>query len=126
MKFNFFKFFIFILFSTNLTFCDAAVPWQIGFQDPATPIMEGIINFHNHIMFFLVITGLFVCWLLFRCCVRGVTVKDNSVQKRLVLCLQQYRFKRNKPTRRISGPAGKGNFRAAGRYGGGTARRGGA
>ena len=31
--------------------------------------MEGIINFHNHIMFFLVITGLFVCWLLFRCCV---------------------------------------------------------
>lgn len=69
MKFNFFKSFIFILFSTNLTFCDAAVPWQIGFQDPATPIMEGIINFHNHIMFFLVITGLFVCWLLFRCCV---------------------------------------------------------
>jgi len=69
MKFNFFKFFFLILFSTNLTFCDAAVPWQIGFQDPATPIMEGIINFHNHIMFFLVITGLFVCWLLFRCCV---------------------------------------------------------
>ena len=45
-------FLIFTLLYTNLTFCDAAVPWQLGFQDPATPIMEGIINFHNHIMFF--------------------------------------------------------------------------
>jgi len=25
--------------------------------------MEGIINFHNHIMFFLVGTGIFVVWL---------------------------------------------------------------
>jgi len=62
-------FLIFTLLYTNLTFCDAAVPWQLGFQDPATPIMEGIINFHNHIMFFLVIIGLFVCWLLYRCIV---------------------------------------------------------
>ena len=69
MKFNFFKLFFLILFSTNLTFCDAAVPWQIGFQDPATPIMEGIINFHNHIMFFLTVVGIAVMWLLGRCMV---------------------------------------------------------
>lgn len=40
---------------------------QLGFQDPATPLMEGIINFHNHIMFFLVGVGIFVFWLLGRC-----------------------------------------------------------
>lgn len=34
-------------------FLDAAEPWQLGFQALA-PLMEGIINFHNHIMFFRV------------------------------------------------------------------------
>ena len=48
------------------TFNDSAQPWQINFQDPATPIMEGIINFHNHIMFFLSIVVIFVSWLLIR------------------------------------------------------------
>lgn len=45
---------------------DAAVNWQWSFQDPATPLMEGIVDFHNHLMFFLVIIGIFVCWLLYR------------------------------------------------------------
>ena len=31
--------------------------------------MEGIINFHNHIMFFLTAIGVFVFWLLGRCLV---------------------------------------------------------
>jgi cytochrome c oxidase subunit 2 len=35
-------------------YCDAAEKWQLGFQDPATPIMEGIINLHDDVMFFLV------------------------------------------------------------------------
>lgn len=48
-------------------FLDAAKPWQMNFQDPATPICEGIINFHNHIMFFLCMVILFVSWLMFRC-----------------------------------------------------------
>jgi cytochrome c oxidase subunit 2 len=46
---------------------DAAESWQIGFQSPATPIMEGIINFHNHIMFFMINIGVLVMWLLYRC-----------------------------------------------------------
>ena len=45
----------FLIFSTTFAFNDAPEPWQFGFQDPATPIMEGIINFHNHIMFFLTV-----------------------------------------------------------------------
>jgi cytochrome c oxidase subunit 2 len=46
---------------------DAPNFWQIGFQDPATPIMEGIIEFHNHLMVFLIAIASFVLWLLFRC-----------------------------------------------------------
>jgi cytochrome c oxidase subunit 2 len=52
---------------TTIIFCDAAEPWQIGFQDPATPIMEGIVFFHNHIMFYMTGVGVFVMWLLARC-----------------------------------------------------------
>lgn len=47
-------------------FLDMAEPWQIGFQDPATPVMEGIITFHNTLIFFLIIVTCFVCWLLYR------------------------------------------------------------
>jgi cytochrome c oxidase subunit 2 len=65
----------FLIFSTNFTLSDAAEPWQFGFQDPATPIMEGIINFHNHIMFFLVVVGIMVMWLL----ARLVVLYDESV-----------------------------------------------
>jgi cytochrome c oxidase subunit 2 len=50
----------------SIAFCDAAEPWQLGLQDPATPVMEGIISFHNHLMFFIILIGLFVFWLLSR------------------------------------------------------------
>lgn len=42
---------------------DSAVQWQLGFQDPATPIMEGIIDLHHHIFFFLIIISFFVFWM---------------------------------------------------------------
>lgn len=48
------------------TYNDAAVPWQIDFQDPATPIMEGIIDLHHHIFFFLIFVAIFVIWLVAR------------------------------------------------------------
>lgn len=46
--------------------CDAAEPWQIGFQDPATPIMQGIIDLHHDIFFFLILIFVFVSWILGR------------------------------------------------------------
>jgi len=46
---------------------DVASPWQFSFSDPATPIMEGIINFHNDLMFFIVVISIFVLWMLLRC-----------------------------------------------------------
>jgi hypothetical protein len=53
--------------TTTIVTMDAPQPFQIGLQTPATPIMEGITNFHNHIMFFLVGIACFVFWLLYRC-----------------------------------------------------------
>jgi len=39
----------------------------LAFQTPATPIMEGIIDLHNDIMFFLVFIIFFVFYLLIIC-----------------------------------------------------------
>jgi len=38
--------------------------FQIGFQDPATPIMEGIIDLHHNIFFFLIVIICLVIWVL--------------------------------------------------------------
>ena len=43
--------FFFIFNGALVSSCDAADNWQLGLQDPATPMMEGILNFHNHLMF---------------------------------------------------------------------------
>jgi heme/copper-type cytochrome/quinol oxidase subunit 2 len=50
----------------QIEFNEASVPWQIGFQDPATPIMEEIIDLHHDIMFFIIVIIVFVSWLLFK------------------------------------------------------------
>ena len=39
---------------------------QINFQDPATPIAEGIIDIHHHVFFFLVVIFIAVSWMLYR------------------------------------------------------------
>jgi cytochrome c oxidase subunit 2 len=56
--------FAFINKNFLVTFCDAAEPWQFGAQDPATPIVEGMLHFHNYLMIFLVAVVLFVFWML--------------------------------------------------------------
>ena len=45
---------------------DAPEHYQLTFQDPATPIMSGIIDLHNDIMFYLIIVVTFVLWMLLR------------------------------------------------------------
>ncbi len=39
---------------------DAGFNWQIGFQDPASSVMEGIISLHHEIFFFLIVILLLV------------------------------------------------------------------
>lgn len=38
---------------------------RLNFQDPATDIMEGIIDFHHDILFYLIVIVTFVVWMLF-------------------------------------------------------------
>ena len=45
---------------------DGAEPWQIFFQDSATPAMVSLIHFHNHIMFYFLFISIFASWALFR------------------------------------------------------------
>jgi cytochrome c oxidase subunit 2 len=33
-----------------IAYCDTAQPWQILFQDPASPVMEGIVSRHHDAM----------------------------------------------------------------------------
>nr|AIU44670.1 cytochrome c oxidase subunit 2 [Cyanophora paradoxa] len=47
-------------------FAEHPYPWQPYFQDSATPIMEGIVNLHNDLMFFLIVIAIFVVWMLTR------------------------------------------------------------
>ena len=52
---------------TQTGLMDAVTNWQLSFSDPATPIMEGINAFHNHIFYFMTGIGTFVFWLLSLC-----------------------------------------------------------
>lgn len=42
---------------------DAPTPWQMGFQDAATAAMEGIVDLHHDIGFFLAAILVLVLWL---------------------------------------------------------------
>ena len=44
--------------------CDAPRPWGLYFQDSATPQMEGLVELHNNIMFYLAIVLFAVGWVL--------------------------------------------------------------
>lgn len=50
----------------TVSYCDAPEVWQLGVQDPATPSMEGMLFFHNYLIFFLILIGSFVFWMLFQ------------------------------------------------------------
>jgi len=54
------------LYSDSVAKSDYADPWQLSFQDPGSPLMEGIINLHHDIMFVLVIVATLVFWMLAR------------------------------------------------------------
>jgi cytochrome c oxidase subunit 2 len=44
-------------------FADAPQSWQIGFQDPATPVMQGLIDLHHDVAFFMLAILVVVLWL---------------------------------------------------------------
>lgn len=46
-----------------ILYLDFSKKWQLGFQDPATMIMDGIINLHHYILFFDIIVFIFVFYI---------------------------------------------------------------
>lgn len=50
----------------SFVYCDAPRPWGLYFQDSATPQMEGLVELHDNIMFYLVIILFGVAWIIFR------------------------------------------------------------
>lgn len=54
-----------IKFSVFGLFSDAALDWQFGFQDPASAVMEGIIDLHHDVMFYLIWIIVIVTFLMF-------------------------------------------------------------
>ena len=43
---------------------DAPTPWGLFFQDSATPQMEGLVELHDNIMFYLAIILFAVAWMM--------------------------------------------------------------
>jgi hypothetical protein len=41
--------------TSTINYLDTARPWGLYFQDSATPQMEGLVELHDNIMFYLVI-----------------------------------------------------------------------
>lgn len=66
MSYLFYIIIILLSISLNNCFCDYANKLQISFQDPATPVMEGIIVLHHDLLFVLTVIGATVSWILFR------------------------------------------------------------
>ena len=65
----------FLIYNSNVANMDASHPWQVGFQDPATPIMEGIIFFNGLLMTFMILIACLVGWLLYK----SLTLFNESV-----------------------------------------------
>lgn len=57
---------LFLLLGVSYSFCDFASAGQLLFQDPATPLMEGICDLHHDIMFVLVFISVAVLFLMLR------------------------------------------------------------
>jgi len=75
--------FICFTYSNFYAPCDAAEPWQLGFQDAVTPMMQGIMDLHHDIFFFLILILVFVLWILVRA-LWHFHYKKNPIPQRIV------------------------------------------
>jgi len=69
------------LLNNLISYCDAAEPWQLMFQDPATPIAEGIHFFHNYLMFSILFIGVLVIWMLYQIIINFNDIANPIVKK---------------------------------------------
>jgi len=71
------------LINTFNIYADAPESFQYGFQDPATPVMIGLINLHHDIMFLIILIMVSVSWVLARA-TNGFLEEKNSVPVNIV------------------------------------------
>jgi heme/copper-type cytochrome/quinol oxidase subunit 2 len=67
----------------NLTESVSA-PWQMYFHNPETPVMEGIINFHDKAMCLITFIVFAVGYILFRCVVLFENKNDNRLSEKFI------------------------------------------
>ena len=58
---------IYIILCIKISLCDAAELWQLNIQDPASYLLQGMLDFHNYIMILIIFIGVFVCFILKYC-----------------------------------------------------------
>tara|TARA_B100000787_G_C16124025_1_gene264083 strand:- start:68 stop:835 length:768 start_codon:yes stop_codon:yes gene_type:complete len=61
--------------------CDAPEAWQLYFQEPATPAMEGIVNLHNDIMAIITFIAIFTFWMMGRACYLFSSQRNKTPSK---------------------------------------------
>ena len=74
-----------------LFFSDVSRDWQFGFQEPASSIMEGIIDLHHDIMFFIVWIIVAVIWVMFEL-LRGFNTQTKNEFSSLPKQIQHHTF----------------------------------
>nr|NP_803513.1 cytochrome c oxidase subunit 2 [Monoblepharella sp. JEL15]AAO64958.1 cytochrome c oxidase subunit 2 [Monoblepharella sp. JEL15] len=55
-------------------YCDAPEAWNLSFQDVASPTMYGLLELHDHVLFYLILILITVSWLLTRGVVGSQTI----------------------------------------------------
>ena len=65
-------------------FNDAPEPWQLGFQETASPAFAGLVTLHNTIGFYLVVISVGVFWFIFSIMYYFSSVKNAFAAKYLV------------------------------------------
>ena len=71
------------LYFLNSVLNDAPQPWQIGFQDSASPGFSGIIELHNTLFFYLIVIVVGVFWVLGSIIINFNTIKSGISSKYL-------------------------------------------
>jgi len=84
---SFFLFFFFYVFAIFVfpgnSYLDAPEAWQFAFQDPATPVAQGIQDLHHDIFAFMIFILIFVCWMLGRT-VWLFHVSNNPIPSKII------------------------------------------
>ena len=72
------------LILTNIyLYCDAPKPWGLYFQDSASPQMEGLVELHDNIMFYLLIILFGVGWIMISIIINFIFKKSPISHKYL-------------------------------------------